>query len=149
MNNSKVPAIPVWGGLECTINRLENTFHDQFEMNDFYSYPDLVTAINTCGIKTLRFPVLWEKHQPSNDTEIDWSWAEEQLHLLKSNNIDPIIGLLHHGSGPIFTNLLDKNFPALFAAYAARVTAKFPWVNLYTPINEPLTTARFSGLYGL
>ncbi|HLL22264.1 MAG TPA: hypothetical protein VK427_09040, partial [Kofleriaceae bacterium] len=24
----------------------------------------------------------------------------------------------------------------------------FPWVDAYTPINEPLTTARFSGLYG-
>jgi dTDP-4-dehydrorhamnose reductase len=27
--------------------------------------------------------------------------------------------------------------------------SEFPWVQYYTPINEPLTTARFSGLYGL
>ena len=25
---------------------------------------------------------------------------------------------------------------------------RFPWVDAYTPVNEPLTTARFSGLYG-
>ena len=25
----------------------------------------------------------------------------------------------------------------------------FPWLNYYTPVNEPLTTARFSGLYGI
>ena len=47
-----------------------------------------------------------------------------------------------------FTDLLDKDFPVKLAAYAAQVAAKFPWVTYYTPVNEPLTTARFSGLYG-
>ena len=26
---------------------------------------------------------------------------------------------------------------------------RYPWIEYYTPVNEPLTTARFSGLYGL
>ena len=26
--------------------------------------------------------------------------------------------------------------------------AAIPWIDRYTPVNEPLTTARFSGLYG-
>ena len=30
-----------------------------------------------------------------------------------------------------------------------RLQSKFPWVQYYTPVNEPLTTARFSGLYGI
>ena len=29
-----------------------------------------------------------------------------------------------------------------------QVATKFPWIEYYTPVNEPLTTARFSGLYG-
>jgi dTDP-4-dehydrorhamnose reductase len=29
------------------------------------------------------------------------------------------------------------------------VAEQFPWIGYYTPVNEPLTTARFSGLYGL
>jgi len=60
-----------------------------------------------------------------------------------------VVGLLHHGSGPSYTNLLDENFPSLLAQYAAKVARQFPWVEMYTPVNEPLTTARFSGLYGL
>ena len=36
-----------------------------------------------------------------------------------------------------------------FAAYAKQVAKKFPWLVYYTPVNEPLTTARFCGLYGL
>jgi dTDP-4-dehydrorhamnose reductase len=149
MNNSQVPAIPVWGGIECTINRLEDRFFDQLEMNDFYASQTAIEAIASCGIKTFRFPVLWEKHEPSLHGPIDWSWAQSQLEFLKQKNIEPIVGLLHHGSGPRFTHLLDKNFPELFAAYAGKVAAQFPWINLYNPINEPLTTARFSGLYGL
>jgi dTDP-4-dehydrorhamnose reductase len=62
--------------------------------------------------------------------------------------IEPIAGLLHHGSGPIYTNLLDPRFPTLFARYAQRVAARYPWLTSFTPINEPLTTARFSCAYG-
>ena len=57
--------------------------------------------------------------------------------------------MLHHGSGPRFTNLLSDDFAVRFASYAEKVASRFPWIDYYTPINEPLTTARFSGLYGL
>jgi dTDP-4-dehydrorhamnose reductase len=62
--------------------------------------------------------------------------------------MEPIVGLVHHGSGPSFTDLLDPAFPAELAAFARQVAEKFPFINYYTPVNEPLTTARFSGLYG-
>jgi dTDP-4-dehydrorhamnose reductase len=57
-------------------------------------------------------------------------------------------GLLHHGSGPLYTILLDPDFTAKFADFAARVAERYPWIATWTPVNEPLTTARFSGLYG-
>ena len=41
------------------------------------------------------------------------------------------------------------NFLTLFASYAYEVASRYPWITYYTPVNEPLTTARFSGLYGL
>jgi dTDP-4-dehydrorhamnose reductase len=63
--------------------------------------------------------------------------------------ITPIVGLVHHGSGPKYTSLTDPDFPVQLAAFAALVAGRYPWVEYYTPVNEPLTTARFSGLYGL
>src|SRR3712207_6083065 len=39
--------------------------------------------------------------------------------------------------------------PSKLSAYARAVAERYPWVEDYTPVNEPLTTARFSGLYGL
>jgi dTDP-4-dehydrorhamnose reductase len=62
--------------------------------------------------------------------------------------IAPIAGLIHHGSGPHYTNLLDPAFPRLLAKHAEKVALRYPWIKLFTPVNEPLTTARFSALYG-
>ena len=138
----------IWGGLECTINRVGERFFDQLEYANYYQQPQ-PDAIAELGIKRLRFPVLWEKHQPAINGEIDWTWTKSQLSFFKEKGIDVIAGLVHHGSGPSFTNLLDENFPYLLAQYAKQVATKFPWINFYTPVNEPLTTARFSGLYGL
>jgi dTDP-4-dehydrorhamnose reductase len=67
---------------------------------------------------------------------------------MRELGISPIAGLVHHGSGPRYTNLADPAFPELLAQHAARVAERYPWIDKYTPVNEPLTTARFSGLYG-
>ncbi len=60
----------------------------------------------------------------------------------------PIVGLLHHGSGPRYTSLLDETFASGLAAFAGAVARRYPHVREWTPVNEPLTTARFSALYG-
>jgi dTDP-4-dehydrorhamnose reductase len=44
--------------------------------------------------------------------------------------------------------LLDPEFPHHLARYARAVSERYPWVDAFTPINEPLTTARFAALYG-
>jgi len=139
----------IWGGIECTINRVNNDFFDQLEYSQHYNRPDDINHLAELGIKRIRYPVLWEKHQPTQHTIIDWSWIERQLHLLREKNVEVIAGLTHHGSGPAFTNLSDPDFPYLLAQYAKKVAEQFPWIKYYTPVNEPLTTARFSGLYGI
>src|SRR5688572_30461692 len=139
----------IWGGVECTINRIRDEFRDQLEYSGHYTRENDIDLFAALGIKAFRFPVLWERHQPDINTTIDWSWAEKQLSKLRSYNITPIVGLVHHGSGPAFTSLIDDNFPTLLADYAGKVAHAFPFVEYYTPINEPLTTARFSGLYEL
>jgi dTDP-4-dehydrorhamnose reductase len=138
----------IWGGIECTINRVNNRFLDQLDYAGLYNQMPL-SSITSLGIKKIRFPILWEKHQHIKEEAIDWAWTAKQLESLNENNIDIIAGLVHHGSGPAFTDLLDENFPTLLASYAGKVAERFPWIKYYTPVNEPLTTARFSGLYGL
>jgi dTDP-4-dehydrorhamnose reductase len=85
--------------------------------------------------------VLWERAP-------QWEWADERLGRLRELGIRPIVGLVHHGSGPPRTSLLDPEFPEKLAAYAREVAERYPWIVDWTPVNEPLTTARFSCLYG-
>ncbi|QYC10666.1 hypothetical protein [Brevundimonas nasdae] len=47
-----------------------------------------------------------------------------------------------------WTNLLDPEFAKGLAEHAARTAERYSWVMDWTPVNEPLTTARFSALYG-
>ncbi|HTM92912.1 MAG TPA: family 1 glycosylhydrolase [Flavisolibacter sp.] len=139
----------IWGGIECTINRVKNNFFDQLQYSGHYYREDDIEHIAQLGVKKLRYPILWEKHQPEKNGSIDWTWISNQLHRIREKNIDVIAGLVHHGSGPAYTNLADENFPYYLAEYAKKVAEQFPWIDYYTPVNEPLTTARFSGLYGV
>lgn len=141
--------LEIWGGIECTINRIGDTFRDQLDDAGYYERKTDLDEIAKLGIKALRFPVLWEAHQRDHEDEpIDWSRTKKDLETIRNYGIQPIAGLLHHGSGPKFTSLYDNDFPRAFANYARKVASEFPWIEFYTPVNEPLTTARFSGLYG-
>ncbi len=140
--------IDLWGGVECTVNRVGDHYFDQLAQSGHTNRLADLDLFAEVGFKKMRYPVLWESVAPDHPEQQDWTWARERLTKLRELNIDPIVGLLHHGSGPRYTNLLDDDFPVKFAAYARNVAQQFPWVTYYTPINEPLTTARFSALYG-
>ncbi|HEU0135509.1 MAG TPA: SDR family oxidoreductase, partial [Allosphingosinicella sp.] len=100
------------------------------------------------GVTTVRYPILWEAVAPESPDKLDFAWTDERLAMLRERGIKVIGGLLHHGSGPKYTELLDPDFPKKLADYAARVADRYPWIEMWTPVNEPLTTARFSALYG-
>jgi len=138
----------LWGGIECTLNRVGNHFNSQLAMNGHLDRPGDLELFAELGIGTLRYPVLWEMVAPTSLDAPDWSWADQRLNRLRELMIEPVVGLLHHGSGPSYTSLVDPEFPGLLARYARLVAERYPWVKAFTPVNEPLTTARFSGLYG-
>jgi dTDP-4-dehydrorhamnose reductase len=141
-------SLELWGGIECTLNRVGHNYHDQLQFSGHARRPSDLQALSSLGLKALRYPVLWEHAAPRSLTEVDLEWAAERLQLIRELEIEPIAGLLHHGSGPVYTSLLDDGFPEKLAQYAAAVARRFPWLRRFTPVNEPLTTARFSGLYG-
>ena len=140
--------LELWGGVECTVNRVGDTYFDQVRKSGHHDRAGDIAQFATIGFRAIRYPVLWERVAPGGLASADWTWTDERLALLRGASIRPIATLLHHGSGPRSTHLLDPAFPEQFAEYAAAVAARYPWLEDYTPINEPLTTARFSGLYG-
>lgn len=138
----------LWGGPECTVNRVGDRFRDQTELTGHGQRTGDLAAFAELGIKRLRYPVLWERVAPRSPDERDWSWSDARLAELRALGIAPIAGLIHHGSGPRFTTLVRDNFAPLFVDYAAAAAERYPWIEDWTPVNEPLTTARFATLYG-
>jgi dTDP-4-dehydrorhamnose reductase len=141
-------ALELWGGHECTVTRVGGTFHDQTVRSGHQHRIEDLDRFAALGLKALRYPVLWERVAPRSPEECDWSWTDERLARIRQLGMRPIAGLLHHGSGPRYTSLVDPAFAPLFARYARAAAERYPWVEAWTPINEPLTTARFSALYG-
>jgi dTDP-4-dehydrorhamnose reductase len=142
------PPPELWGGAECTIVRLQDGYRDQAAETGHKDRPGDIDLMAELGVTTVRFPILWEALAPERTDRLDFAWTDDRLAMLRERGIKVIGGLLHHGSGPNYTSLMDPDFPAKLGEYAARVAERYPWIEMWTPVNEPLTTARFSGLYG-
>jgi beta-glucosidase/6-phospho-beta-glucosidase/beta-galactosidase len=78
----------------------------------------------------------------------DWSFADETFDELRRRNIAPIVDLCHFGVPDWIGNFQNPDFPRIFCRYASAFARRFPWVQLYTPVNEMFICALFSALYG-
>jgi dTDP-4-dehydrorhamnose reductase len=139
--------VEIWGGVECSVVRIEDTVHDQLNMNGHEDRISDLEMFADIGISKIRYPLLWEKYVNQKDTF--FKIHDPRLEKLRELNIDPIAGLLHHGSGPMDTSMMKNDFAERLADFAYIIAQRYPWIEFYTPVNEPLTTARFSGLYGI
>ena len=143
-----VEALELWGGAECTVNRVQDRFRDQLRETGHHDRMTDLALFKELGLAALRFPILWERVSPERPDQQDWSGTDAGLGCLRALGIRPIAGLVHHGSGPRYTNLLADDFASGLARHAGLVAERYPWIVDWTPVNEPLTTARFSALYG-
>lgn len=147
-NRRPTPPLQLWGGVECTVVRIGDEYRDQLvETGHSVRLGDL-DAIAELGIRTVRYPIVWERVAPDDPERPDFAWHDERLRKLRDLGVDVIGGLVHHGSGPRYTSLLDPEFGKKLGRYAEQVVERYPWISRWTPVNEPLTTARFSCLYG-
>ena len=78
----------------------------------------------------------------------DWSFTDETFGSLYRRNVCPIVDLCHFGVPDWIGNFQNGDFPELFAVYAREFAKRYPWVQLYTPVNEMFVCATFSALYG-
>jgi beta-glucosidase/6-phospho-beta-glucosidase/beta-galactosidase len=122
------------------MDEMEKCGHYKFWQKDF----ELVEEL---GISFLRYgpPIHTTWLGPS---KYDWSFADETFRDLYRRNIAPIVDLCHFGVPDWIGNFQNPEFPELFAQYARDFAMRFPWVQLYTPVNEMYICAEFSALYG-
>jgi beta-glucosidase/6-phospho-beta-glucosidase/beta-galactosidase len=78
----------------------------------------------------------------------DWEFTDQALGELHRLDVIPILDLCHFGVPDWIGNFQNPDFPGLFAAYARAVARRYPWVQLWTPVNEMYICALFSARYG-
>jgi len=74
----------LWGGIECSLNRVRGTRFDQLALNGHYTRGDDLDKIAALGIRTLRYPLLWERAATASPEEYDWAFADERLSRMRA-----------------------------------------------------------------
>ena len=137
-------------GIENSIPTIDNgkTRVDQMDVCGHYKHWktdfDLLDEI---GIQYLRYgpPIHTTYLGPGR---YDWEFADMTFAELRRKDITPIVDLCHFGVPDWIGNFQNPDFPELFAEYASAFADRFPWVQLYTPVNEMFICATFSARYG-
>ena len=137
-------------GIENSIPTIDNgrTRVDQMESCGHYRHwrTDF-DCVEELGIRYLRFgPPLHTSYVAPH--LYDWEFADLTLADLQRRDITPIVDLCHFGVPDWIGNFQNPDFPQLFAEYAGAFAERFPWVQLYTPVNEMFICAVFSARYG-
>lgn len=70
--------LAVWGGFECTRVRVGRHHRDQILETGHEARFDDLPAVAALGLKTLRYPILWEKVAPDRCDNFDWSWHDQR-----------------------------------------------------------------------
>ncbi len=122
------------------VDEMASCRHYEFWREDFALVEDL-------GVKTLRYGVPLYKTFLGPD-RFDWEFSDLAFDELKKRRIIPIADLCHFGVPDWIGNFQNPDFPELFAAYAKAFAQRFPWVQLYTPVNEMFVCATYSAAYG-
>ncbi len=103
--------------------------------------------VKELGINFLRYgPPIHKTFLGQN--RYDWSLADESFNEIRKKEIIPIVDLCHFGVPDWIGNFQNPEFPDLFAGYARDFARRFPWIQLYTPVNEMYINALFSAYYG-
>lgn len=133
-------SIPTIDNGRTRVDQMESCGHYKHWRRDF----DCVEEI---GIEYLRYgpPLHTSFRGPGN---YDWAFADETLADLAQRDITPIIDLCHFGVPDWIGDFQNPDFPQLFALYAGAFAERYPWVQLYTPVNEMFICAVFSAKYG-
>lgn len=133
-------SVPLINGGSKRIDELEKSKHYQYWQKDI----DLVKEMN---IQFLRYgPPIYKTYTAAD--RYDWEFSDTVFNYIRKQKIIPIVDLCHFGLPDWLGNFQNPDFPELFARYAAEFAKRFPWVQLYTPVNEMYICALFSAYYG-
>jgi len=122
---------------------------DEYELTGHYEkwHADLGLAVEA-GAGMLRWGIPWHRIAPEPGVW-DFSWLDRVMDRFGELRVRPIVDLLHYGT-PLWLEreFAHPDYPQHVAEYATRVAERYAGhVSDYTPVNEPMIHALFSGEY--
>lgn len=133
-------SIPTIGGGKVRVDEMLKCGHYEHWRTDFALAAGL-------GLRFLRYgPPLHRTFLGPN--RFDWEFTDAAFNELHRLNLVPIVDLCHFGVPDWIGNFQNPDFPGLFSDYCQAFARRYPWVQLYTPVNEMYICAVFSALYG-
>lgn len=134
------PMITLPDGTRKRVDEMEKCGHYKLWKEDF-------NLVKEMDIEFLRYgPPYYKVHTAPG--KYDWSFTDETFRYLKELNIIPIVDLCHFGIPDWLGDFQNPDFPEHFVEYAVAFAKRFPYLQLYTPINEIFIAATFSAQYG-
>jgi beta-glucosidase/6-phospho-beta-glucosidase/beta-galactosidase len=127
-------------GNACRVDEMAASGHYRRWREDFRLVKEL-------GLHCLRFgPPYYRTHMGPG--RYDWAFADETFAELRRLGIVPIADLCHFGLPDWLGTFQNPDFPHHFAEYADAFARRYPWIWMYTPVNEMMITAEYSALKG-
>jgi beta-glucosidase/6-phospho-beta-glucosidase/beta-galactosidase len=144
------PAFLFATGIENSYPRIQGGRKRVDEMEKCRHYArwrDDFALVERLGISFLRYGPPIHRTWLGPD-RYDWEFADETYTELRRRNLIPITDLCHFGVPDWIGDFQNPDFPMLFTRYAEAFARRYPWVQIYTPVNEMFICALFSGYYG-
>ena len=141
-------------GIECSYPTITGRDKKPKRMDElakcfhYQRWRDDLRLTREMGIKYLRYgPPYYRMHVGPG--RYDWSFSDEVFAEMRRHGIEPIADLCHFGVPDWIENFQNGDWPKHFAEYAGAFARRYPWVRLYTPVNEIFVCAKLSALHGL
>jgi beta-glucosidase/6-phospho-beta-glucosidase/beta-galactosidase len=135
------PTIAGPNGRRVRVDELDKTFHYRHWQHDLALVRDL-------GLQYLRYGPPYHCVHTGPD-RYDWEFTDLVFAEMRRLEITPIVDLCHFGVPDWIGDFQNRDWPEQFARYAAAFAQRFPWVQLYTPVNEIYVCAKLSTLDGI
>ena len=138
-------------GIECSYPTLEGGRWRMDQMaacGHYRHWARDLELVRSLGLRYLRYgPPLHLIHQGPG--KYDWTFLDDVSAEMQRLGIVPIMDLCHFGLPDWLQNFQNPEVPNALADYARAFAKRYPWVRLYTPVNEMYVCAKLSALEGL